>query len=81
MPDTQRAVWRNGGSHSAENDVRTLTAVARRTCSESRRCAKPLVVIRHVGAARTKSGQKNEVAKKTKRIITKKSVTLHFYLK
>jgi hypothetical protein len=41
MTDVQRAVWRNGGSHSAENDVRTRTAAARRTCSESRRCAKP----------------------------------------
>jgi len=37
----QRAVWRNGGSNPAENDVRTRTEVARRTCSESRRCAKP----------------------------------------
>ena len=38
------AAWRNGGSNSAENDMRTRTAVARRTCSESRRCAKPPVV-------------------------------------
>ena len=45
MPATQRAVWRNGGSNSAEIDVRTRTAVARRTCSESRRCAKPPVVV------------------------------------
>ena len=29
-----------GGSNSAENDVRTRTAVARRTFSESRRFAK-----------------------------------------
>ena len=39
--DSQRAVWRNGGSNPAESDVRTRTAVARRTCSVSRRFAKP----------------------------------------
>ena len=45
MTATQRAVWRNGGSNSAENDVRTRTEVARRTFSESRRCAKPPSVV------------------------------------
>jgi len=44
-PAMQRAVWRNGGSNSAESDVRTWTEVARRTCSESRRFAKPLLAI------------------------------------
>ena len=38
---SQRAVWRNGGSNPAENDVRTRTEIVRLTCSESRRCAKP----------------------------------------
>ena len=38
---SQRAVWRNGGSNPAENDVRTRTEIFRLTCSESRRCAKP----------------------------------------
>ena len=33
--------WHNGGSNSAENVVQTRTAVARRTCSESRRYVKP----------------------------------------
>ena len=49
MTATQRAVWRNGGSNSAENVVRTRTEVARPTCSESRRCAKPLVVVCYRG--------------------------------
>ena len=37
----QHAFWRNGGSNPAEIDVRTRTEVARLTCDESRRCAKP----------------------------------------
>ena len=45
MPNIQHAVWRNGGSNSAEIDVRTRTAVTRLTCSVSRRCAKPPVVV------------------------------------
>ena len=50
---TQRAVWRNGGSNPAEIDVRTRTEVARRTFSESHRCAKPPPRCRQ--AARTSS--------------------------
>jgi hypothetical protein len=37
----QRAVWRNGGSNSAESAVRIRTEAPRRTFSVSRRCAKP----------------------------------------
>ena len=48
----QRAVWRNGGSNPAENDVRTRTEVARRTFSVSRHLAKPLS--RCVQAARAR---------------------------
>ena len=45
----QRAVWRNGGSNSAECDVRIRTEVARRTFSVSRRFAKPPPRYRQVG--------------------------------
>ena len=34
MPNIQRAVWRNGGSNSAERAERTRTTVARRTLVE-----------------------------------------------
>jgi hypothetical protein len=64
MHFSQRAVWRNGGSNPAESDVRTRTAVARRTFSVSRRFAKPLVVKRHSRTAPQKTGnaQKTTIA-------------------
>ena len=45
----QQAVWRNGGSNSAENDVRTRKEVTRLTCSVSRRFAKPPDVVCNLG--------------------------------
>jgi hypothetical protein len=59
MTATQHAVWRNGGSNSAENDVRTRTEVTRRTFSGSRRCAKPLVVVGNVRERRRESAVSN----------------------
>ena len=69
MPATQRAVWRNGGSNSAEIDVRTRTEVARRTLSVSRRYVKPPVVVCNRGGH---VRCENDVRTRTKRTSTKK---------